>query len=620
MKMDYWKNNVFFSVLFGVLFVFPTKLLATDSLLISIHKDFKQLELASHVAYLLDTSKGFTLEQVLLKKADFSLNKNKYINFKTTKATCWLRFDIRNEATFLQNVSLITSGLDSVFLYIIEKDSLIDAYVQGTHISLAGRASLSPLQTFYFALEPHRRKTVLMKVRMDNYPLSVYPLTLLNASDAFKYLRKEELFRSVYIGGMAIIVLFAAYMAIFFRGRLYLYYLFCAGCSLLMVLIYNEYHYLFFEEPPLFIRNKNAYAFLVTLLPIFYLLFAKEYVSYGYVVPKRLLKLSYVTMGMSVVLLVFIINAQDNLLGLRPFFYLTVVANTSLMLFYVLSALKNGYRPAWLYILATCPVLSIGTWEALSDFHQTPIQQMHSLYYSFTLYEMYLLMLGLAGRFRVYQEGRKKLQQEMFEMQIQIEEKIRQRIGLDLHDKVGGLLSLLKINLEFFRKKYDNNQYEAYRKVFEIVDTAADETRRISHSMMSNQLQERGLVSLLKELYQDTEKPRFMIQTRGMENRLSPSLEMTLYAIVNECVTNVLKHAQAQQIDIQFNRTEKDELTLIVEDDGKGFDSSKSDRMGKGLVSLTTRVREHLRGDLIIDSTPDKGTVIMVKIKIKKSN
>lgn len=618
MKMASWKINVFFSVLFAGLFVFSTRLLATDSLLISIHKDFKQIELASHTAYLLDTSKSLTFNQVLPKREIFIHNKNKYINFKTTKATCWVRFDICNEADVLQNVSLITSGLDSVFLYILEKDSLIDSYVQGTHLSLASRASLSSLQTFYFKLEPYRRKTVLMKVRMDNYPLSVYPLTLLTASEAFKYLQKEELFRSVYIGGMAIIVLFAAFMAIFFRGRLYLYYLLCACCSLLMVLIYNEYHYLIFEKPPLFIRNKNAYAFIVTLLPIFYLLFAKEFVSYGYVVPKRLLKLSYVTMGMSVVLLFFIINVQDDLLSLRPFFYLTVVANTLLMLFYVLSALKNGYRPAWLYILATFPVLSIGTWEALSDFHQTPIQQMHSLYYSFTLYEMYLLMLGLAGRFKVYQEGRKKLQQEMFEMQIQIEEKIRQRIGVDLHDKVGGLLSLLKINLELFRKKQGDNHYDAYRKVFEILDTAADETRRISHSMMSNQLQERGLISLLKELYQDIEKPIFVIQTRGMENRLSPSLEMTLYAIVHECVTNVLKHAQAQQIDIQFNQTQKDELTLIVEDDGKGFDPHKANPMGKGLANLTTRVREHLRGDLIIDSAPEKGTVVMVKIKIKR--
>jgi signal transduction histidine kinase len=619
MKMDYWKNNVFFSVLFGVLIIFPTELLATDSQLVSIHKDFKQLELASHVAYLLDTSRGFTLKQVLLKRVDFSLNKNKYINFKSTKATCWLRFDIRNEATVSQNVSLITSGLDSVFFYIIERDSLINAYVQGTHLSLAGRASLSPLQTFYFALEPHRRKTILMKVRMDNYPLSVYPLTLFKASDAFRYLRKEELFRSVYIGGMIIIVLFAAYMALFFRGRLYLYYLLCAGCSLCMVLIYNDYHYLFFEESPLFIRNKNAYAFLVTLLPIFYLLFAQEFVSYGYVVPKQLLRLSYVTMGMSSLLLLLIVNS-DSILSLRPFFYLTVVSNTSLMLFYVLSALKNGYRPAWLYVLATFPVLFIGTWEALSDFHQTPIQQMHSLYYSFTLYEMYLLMLGLAGRFRVYQEGRKKLQQEMFEMQIQIEEKIRHRIGLDLHDKVGGLLSVLKINLEFFRKRYEYVHFDSYQKVFEILDIAADETRRISHSMMSNQLQERGLVAMLSELYQDIEKPRFVIQTSSMENRLSPSLEMTLYAIVNECVTNVLKHADAQQIDIQFNRTKKDELTLIIEDDGKGFDPQKSNQIGKGLINLTTRVREHLKGDLIIDSTPNKGTVIMVKIKIKKLN
>ena len=566
----------------------PTPVLIKDS--------FKSVELNRQVLYYLDYSMQLPLREIWAQKHKFSYIKGDYINFKDTKAVCWLMFEVKNTTAKPQNLSLVTSGLDSVFYHVFDKNTLLQTGLQGTHIPPFKRTSLGPLQLFSFTVTPFQTRTILVKAQMDNYPLSVYPFTLYTSAEAYLKQQKEELFRSFYIGGMVIIVLFAAYMALFFKGKLYFYYLGGAFCSLMMVLIFNDYHYLVFETAPAYIRNKDIYGFIIVLLPIFYLFFAKEFVSYGYIVPPGLLKLSYVFIAMNLLSVLVVIISQKTFFSLRILFHFTIVLNTSLMLFFVFKAIKNGYQPAWFFVLATCPILTVGAWESLSSFHQTPIQKMHSLYYSFTLYEMYLLMLGLAGRFKVYQEGRKKLQQEMFEMQIQIEEKIRERIGIDLHDKVGGLLAALKINLDFLKRKQKDLDADAYQKVFEILDIASDETRRISHSMMSNQFQARGLVAMLQELYQDVESPAFVIQTSGMEQRLNSSIEMALYSIVNECVTNVLKHADATQVDIQLNRNKKNELTLIIEDDGKGFDPSHANPEGIGFSILTSRVREPLRG------------------------
>ncbi len=582
-----------------------------DAVVVGAH--FKSISLEPHLSYYLDSSARLSLGQV--RKREVVANAKRFINFKGTEAACWLRFEIANQDKDNQTLTLITSGLDSAVLYVLAQDSLVQIAQQGTHFSWAQRGSVSPLQTFSFTIGSQQKRTVWLRLRMTNYPLSVYPLTLNSQARAFQYVQKDTLFRSIYVGGMVIILLFAAYMALFFRGKLYLYYLLCACCSTLMILIYNDFQYFIFDELPLFIGNKNAYGFLATFLPIFYLLFAQEFVSYGYRATKLLQTVIYISIATSIVLLLFIVIFKEAIFNFRHFFYLPLTLNTALMIFMVFKAIQNGYRPAWLFVLATFPLLVIGALEALSDFHNLPIQFMHTLYYSFSLYEMYVLMLGLSGRFRAYQQERKVLQHQMFELQIQTEQKIRERIGLDLHDKVGGLISLLKINLELLGKKNAQTQDESYQKMFQILDTAADETRRISHGMMSDQLRERGLMWVLKELYEGLEAPHFLVQTNGIEHRLHSTTEMMLYGIVNECVTNILKHANAKNVAIQLSQNKNKELTLMIEDDGKGFDINKSAHLGKGLINLGVRVKEHLKGHLTIDSTPGKGTVIIIKIK-----
>ncbi len=590
---------------------------ADDPSVITLGAQFRQLDLTSRVGWWLDSTSRLGLEAVRRQEV-FTPNPHDYLNFGITNATCWLRFSLENATANAQSLTLVTSGLDSAFVYIIAGDSVVHRQQQGTHIAPGQRAFLSALQVFTIDVPASQSRTILMRLRMSNYPLSIYPMQLLATPLVYRYLRRIELFRSIYIGGLVIIVLFAAYMALAFWKKLYLYYLLIAVSSLSMVSIYNDFHYLFLDDCPQFIRDKNAYGLLVTLLSVGYLLFARAFVSYGYRPGRRVLRLNQILLIVNGLLLFLVLFYQQNVSELRWVFSCVVIANSALTYFYVGSAIRNGYRPAWFFVLASTPVMGLSLWEALASWHHTPIQQMHTLYYSFTLFEMYALMLGLTKRFRTYEKERKEMQQEMFEKQMRVEEKIRQRIGLDLHDKVGGLLAALKINLSFLENKSSEPEGESYRRVFEILDNAATETRLISHSMLSNQLKERGLVSMLAEYYKDLEKPEFVFQTKGMQNRLETSTEMMLYGVVNEIITNVLNHADAQRVDVQFNRNKNDELTVVVEDDGRGFDLSAPGGPGRGLLNLTTRVREHLRGDLVIDSTPGRGTVVMVRIDLRR--
>ena len=94
------------------------------------------------------------------------------------------------------------------------------------------------------------------------------------------------------------------------------------------------------------------------------------------------------------------------------------------------------------------------------------------------------------------------------------------------------------------------------------------------------------------------------------------SLELSIFRMVQELVANAIKHAEATKVNIQLTQHE-DNLNIIVEDNGKGFDRSKLDngKSGMGLTNIEKRV-EHLEGNFTVDSVLGKGTSILIDIPV----
>ena len=99
----------------------------------------------------------------------------------------------------------------------------------------------------------------------------------------------------------------------------------------------------------------------------------------------------------------------------------------------------------------------------------------------------------------------------------------------------------------------------------------------------------------------------------GLDKPLENSLELAIFRIIQELTTNIIKHAQASQATINISHDEED-ITVLIEDNGIGMNTSQIDvQKGMGLHSIKTRV-EHLEGSFTIDSTPSKGTTIIINI------
>lgn len=197
------------------------------------------------------------------------------------------------------------------------------------------------------------------------------------------------------------------------------------------------------------------------------------------------------------------------------------------------------------------------------------------------------------------------------------QEQERKRISGELHDGLGSLLATIKHHFEVVEDKIHTN-HEAYEKAYGLLDRASEEVRRISHNMASNILSKFGLVAALQDLAEmvnASNQVQFELSISGLEGRLENSKEIHLFRICQELVSNALKHAEAKTISLQITMRDN-ELSLIVEDDGKGFEQEKAALAeGMGLSNLRARI-DHLEGSIDIDSTLGRGTTVVIEVPL----
>ncbi|GAB1463178.1 ATP-binding protein [Pedobacter sp.] len=195
------------------------------------------------------------------------------------------------------------------------------------------------------------------------------------------------------------------------------------------------------------------------------------------------------------------------------------------------------------------------------------------------------------------------------------EERERRRIAGDLHDGVGQMLSaaLMNLNALFFKLDLKTESSLQAEKALALVNESYDEMRSISHQMMPNALLKSGLASAVKEFIGklDKDKLKVTLETAGLNQRLDEQTETVIYRIIQETVTNVVKHANASKLDIQIIKDE-DGVAVTIEDNGKGF--NKNDvKAGIGLSNIYSRA-EFLKGTVDIDSTEGKGTLVAIHL------
>ncbi len=238
-----------------------------------------------------------------------------------------------------------------------------------------------------------------------------------------------------------------------------------------------------------------------------------------------------------------------------------------------------------------------------------------------------LAFFGLAFmiyRRRINQLKKERAAKEEFSRRLIIaHESERRRVAAELHDSLGQTLAMIK-NRAVFAVQNTKNLEAAKEQFEQITDQSVDainEVREISYNLRPYLLDRLGLTKALKSLFNKTAENSNLKIAADIENIdkiFSKEEEMSLYRIVQENLNNILKHAEASEIRVEIKK-ETDFLTVKIADNGKGFSTdgvrNNDKKEGFGLLGMAERVNI-LGGTHNIESAPDKGTTVKIKISI----
>ena len=201
-----------------------------------------------------------------------------------------------------------------------------------------------------------------------------------------------------------------------------------------------------------------------------------------------------------------------------------------------------------------------------------------------------------------------------------VREEERARIGREIHDVLGGSLTVLKMDLDWLSKKISANpMHERIKSLHELTGEAIETARRVSVNLRPNVLDNLGLLGAIEWLVRDFE------QRTNIRCSLKLSLphltchnknqETSIFRIIQEVFTNITRHAQATQVDVELIEAQ-DSILISIKDNGIGIDQTKSSNPESfGIIGMNERAQQ-LGGQFLIRGAPKQGTFVSLKLPL----
>ncbi len=206
-----------------------------------------------------------------------------------------------------------------------------------------------------------------------------------------------------------------------------------------------------------------------------------------------------------------------------------------------------------------------------------------------------------------------QFQQKVLEATLDSQETERSRLAGDLHDSIGGMLSAVRVGLSAIARQMPNpNAMDAQKQM---LDDTIESVRKISRDLMPATLEKFGLITAVREL---CERMRITTQIEigvvelGVSRKIERKRELMIYRITQELLNNAFKHSRATYIEVVFDF--KENIYLIVEDNGVGIDVKQEEEAGRkslGLFNIRNRV-QLLGASVSIDRERKGGSKIIV--------
>ena len=226
---------------------------------------------------------------------------------------------------------------------------------------------------------------------------------------------------------------------------------------------------------------------------------------------------------------------------------------------------------------------------------------------------------AFAARAAVAVDLSERLTRDSLSRVVAAQELERKRLARELHDEIGQALTSILLSLKGLEETDDaETRREALRSLRELVSSTLRDVRRLAVELRPSALDDFGLVAAVQRLAETFAEQTGIavdVEARLDDARLPGEVETTLYRIVQEALTNVVKHARAGTVSVLLAR--KDGAAVaVIEDDGRGFDVDRAGDEGLGLVGMRERIGL-LGGRLAIESSAASGTTVVAEVPIR---
>ena len=211
-----------------------------------------------------------------------------------------------------------------------------------------------------------------------------------------------------------------------------------------------------------------------------------------------------------------------------------------------------------------------------------------------------------------------KINIERLQASITGEERERTRIGRELHDGIGGLLSVARMNFELAKKVKANEENEDFNDGLKLLEEATVELRKAAYNLMPEVLLNQGLASAVQafcEKMMSKSTTQISFQAIGNRSKVTSAFDLPIYRIIQELIHNIIKHAKANHALVQLNFQQDGTINVTIEDDGIGLPQDAFEKLlSMGLKNTKERVND-LGGKLDIQSTAETGTSIYLEFE-----
>jgi signal transduction histidine kinase len=553
----------------------------------------------------------------------FRILNNPVISLGFTQSVYWLRFSLNNQTADSLWLEFEHAYIPHVTLFLRNSKGVWTSYDAGYKVKLADKVIKNHFQVF--PLQPGKHE-YFVKIIPLVHPI---PVKIWNSKVYQMRADRQRIVYGIYSGLLFFAIIINIFLFILFRRNYYFLYallVFLYECASAGVMEGYVIYYLPNSD------LMDWYRIVPVLnMPVF-LLYCISFLELKKASP-RLYK---ITMAVSLMLSLYILT------GLQFWPLLTVLfINYILALIVFIIAIINGIvvgRKG--NRIGSYFAIAYSIWFILLVFEEVYIQTgkpshvFQLSYVSIAIFiEAFLLAFLLVKRFQWEKREEEKLrfdlqanlitvkqkfEQEKIQTRLEIREHTFQNISQEIHDNVAQTLSLAKLNLSTIHDDFTAEEQAKVTEAKNLVAKAIHDLRDIAKAINTDYIKSIGLTGAIDQQLKILRKSGIFKITyivRGDEEMYDSSKELFVFRIIQELLNNVVKHANADMIELIIEY-HAEEVTIRVADNGRGFDVNglvSNQEKGLGLASIRDRAKL-IGGQLLISSERGKGTKIILSV------